>query len=104
MDRQINLRGVYPIVSGDEATQERYERMVETARMRMTVPLAVAPGMSVKTRRGVLGPGAEVKPGDIEGYDAAHGFVPGTEVLRQLVHRGVVLAAHELPASAGGSV
>jgi hypothetical protein len=98
MKQVVNMRASYAQLAGDEAGQLAYEHEVESARAAMVAPLQVAPRMTVRTRHGVLGPGAEVRLEDVEGYDAAHGYVPGHEVLRQLVNRGVVIEAHELPA------
>lgn len=76
---------------------EDYGREVEQARAEQTVPFAVAPRMSVQSRRGVLTAGAEVTVDDIpaehkvDPQGSATFDISGPMRFHRLVREGVIL-------------
>lgn len=71
-----------PVNGADDGTTGGPPQKAAPKPAKTRFPYAVAPGKSLTTRRGVLGPGAEIRPADV---------ADGEKQLEHLVGRGYVV-------------
>lgn len=92
----VNMRAGLATVAGDDATREKLEAEVRSARASLRGgQVVVAPRCRVRTTRGMLNAGALVGPTDIaDSFDADGELVErGPIIFRRLIERGELIEA-----------
>lgn len=80
-------------IFGDRESRDRHEAEMERCRRAQRCQYAVAPGCTLRTQRGMLDAGAEVRLDDLPPEE---GLSPW-RVMQRLIRRGQVLEAHHVP-------